>query len=310
MNSEWPTQNAEIPKCQNEEAHPIESAENLEQELSPEQIDRIMSKVQDIFKYGTAFSKIVMIDNEHSETFGEILRNGILGLDFLSPKGVLDGTFSIDTSIEKAWAKMAREKKNAPVFFNIVGRMDTDKYIKRNDNKTELVWGGPIKMSAYMWNKPGSLAIIFDISNFKEIDPMWRSDKSPMRTHSYAADKCAIIENSSLEIKPDNPLADDIANTADAPRVDSQHGFMAHHRVAPRNFKGLIIESQDAPFNLKKYTDWVVTNELNEYKEKPEKLLPIYDSTGSLLWPKKMNYEEVRKFVNERDTKNINKEEK
>ena len=36
-------------------------------------------------------------------------------------------------------------------------------------------------------------------------------------------------------------------------------------------------------------------------KEKTDKLLPIYNEEGDLLWPKKMNYNEVKKFIEEGD---------
>ena len=41
----------------------------------------------------------------------------------------------------------------------------------------------------------------------------------------------------------------------------------------------------------------------NAFKDDKEKLLPVYDAVGNLLWPKQMNYEEVKNFVEERDKK-------
>jgi hypothetical protein len=47
---------------------------------------------------------------------------------------------------------------------------------------------------------------------------------------------------------------------------------------------------------------------LDVFKDRANLLLPIYDLVGNLLWPKQMSYEEVKKFVAERD-KNAGTEE-
>ncbi len=40
---------------------------------------------------------------------------------------------------------------------------------------------------------------------------------------------------------------------------------------------------------------------LEQNKDKPERLLPVYDAFGNLHWPKQMPYEEVKEFVEKRD---------
>ena len=47
-----------------------------------------------------------------------------------------------------------------------------------------------------------------------------------------------------------------------------------------------------------------------EYKNKQELNLPIYDVDGNLYWPKQMTYEEVKKFVAERDKDKKEEDEK
>jgi len=37
------------------------------------------------------------------------------------------------------------------------------------------------------------------------------------------------------------------------------------------------------------------------YEETSENLIPAYNESGDLLWPKQMSYEEVKRFVAERD---------
>lgn len=49
---------------------------------------------------------------------------------------------------------------------------------------------------------------------------------------------------------------------------------------------------------------------LELYKGKSEFLIPIYSVEGNLLWPKQMTYEEVKRFVSEKDKrKEIHKKE-
>ena len=38
-------------------------------------------------------------------------------------------------------------------------------------------------------------------------------------------------------------------------------------------------------------------------KDKLDRLVPIYDKQGNLLWPKQMSYEEVKEFVAQCDAK-------
>ena len=104
-------------------------------------------------------------------------------------------------------------------------------------------------------------------------------------------------------------------------------GFVVSHRVAPRDFKGIIFRpvnkiivnagaggdewaSETAEVIME--TDPEVLNTkfrllieqmLESYAGKPELLLPVYDVKGNLLWPKQMSRREVNKFVEERAKK-------
>ena len=58
--------------------------------------------------------------------------------------------------------------------------------------------------------------------------------------------------------------------------------------------------------NNSKRANEITSIMLKIYKGKEELLIPIYDFRGNLWWPKRMSYEEVKKFIEER---NKNKKE-
>ena len=39
------------------------------------------------------------------------------------------------------------------------------------------------------------------------------------------------------------------------------------------------------------------------FRSKQDRIVPVYDTHGNLLWPKQMSYEEVKKYVAEREAK-------
>lgn len=56
--------------------------------------------------------------------------------------------------------------------------------------------------------------------------------------------------------------------------------------------------SPGSQFNNQKFR---YPTEVVEIMKKENALLPLYDAAGDLLWPKRMSYEEVKKFVAERE---------
>ncbi|MCX6763997.1 MAG: hypothetical protein NTZ97_04720, partial [Candidatus Moranbacteria bacterium] len=150
------------------------------------------------------------------------------------------------------------------------------------------------------------------------------------------------------------------------PPIVNDYGFSLSFRIAPRLFKGLVVnperklnrqeikdgiekiekiyeeylrrvredkkfrERTDLEHNAKIYeevknglihygkTEELDTEKRKEFAEKvalkmiginkgkPKNLVPLYDLDGNLLWPKQMSYEEVKKFVAERDKNKIN----
>lgn len=70
-------------------------------------------------------------------------------------------------------------------------------------------------------------------------------------------------------------------------------GFVAGRRIAPREFKGIVVNTEhleDLEAELKNIIETMFKT--SETKGK-ELLLPIYDLNGNMLWPKKMSHEEI-----------------
>ncbi len=138
-------------------------------------------------------------------------------------------------------------------------------------------------------------------------------------------------------------FTEDIANYG-----DPEFGFRLRHRVPPHLFRGVIFRAHRPRTNEEKkvildytakHTPWVldttkkdlleedniktlnpaaceaiakklVSLQMQIYKDKPQLLLPIYDTDGNMWWPKQMSYEEIKKFVAERDTEKKEEEKK
>lgn len=301
MSLEWQNQSTETPKLV-EEIMQVERALSFEQKLSPEQIEEIMAMVQDINQNGVAFSKI------SSGKFEQILQDGILGsyeipLNFES------------TTINKSdWVKRTKEDRHSNVYFNITGRQQTNCEYQINS-------------SNFVGCSYDNIVILFDINNFKEEAPVNRLEVATTKNNSRKYRAVRPVPH------PSNPTPPSFAAGEYDP--DSCRGFALSNRVAPRYFKGIVakfipddiwnkthqmerpslygssderlefgLQFQDTEYlyRLRPYLDAMLKNGKN--------IVPIYDSHGNLFFPKKMSHDEVKKFVAERDSKNINKEEK
>ena len=83
------------------------------------------------------------------------------------------------------------------------------------------------------------------------------------------------------------------------PMPHTEYGFVLSPRVSPRRFEGLVLQADSELMQQ-------ITRQLSEIitkvnKDKPERIIPIYDKNGNLLWPKQMTHEEIKALVGERD---------
>lgn len=271
-------------------------------ELTPEQIEVIMDKVQDIDGDGTAFSVV------HRDS--DIFNDGILGTAVIEDDRPWD---HIPTSREE-WAAQ-RKKGDAAVHFNIVGRRTT---LPRGRDRFKNGGKGDINCSEFM--ERGGLSVIFDTSTMDELLPVREKDgeqKSGTFQGGFGFD-CPYPTHltDELESLPDDTrvkdprvqeVLEDISERTDIP-VDCvitqpcDFGFLAYHRIHPNKLRGLVMCPR-----RKSYTE-IEAPHINELaclircmidkcKNRPDRLLPVYDVSGNLLWPKQMSYEQVKEFV-------------
>jgi hypothetical protein len=94
---------------------------------------------------------------------------------------------------------------------------------------------------------------------------------------------------------------------------DSQYGYAGPARVAPRRFEGIVISCTDTvkqksdwagevkvqvystnKEKWRKYADDVASVMMEVDKDHPDRLVPIYDIHGNMLWPVEMSKEEIK----------------
>ena len=305
-------------------AHPAQQAPQAEglagqheKEFSPEVIEKIMEKVQDIDAEGTAYHSL------SQKSLRMILRDGLLGRGFQSGD-------DLEVSKEK-WAETIRETKNKFIHFNIVGRARNLHDPDIEDSMQKYSQRREIGRSYYM--RYGGTALVFDIGSYKEAIPEFPAKKGKSRT-LYSHDPFFKYNyKEGTRTKEGLPIP------------DSEYGFVLSHRVAPRFFKGIVFDairklteeeiedhlererrSYEQYTKLKSFDEERARVRLKEtkirdknseseqveqitvimkevYRGKENLLLPIYDISGNLLWPQKMTYEEVKLFVAEREEK-------
>ncbi|MFA6973134.1 MAG: hypothetical protein WC238_00145 [Parcubacteria group bacterium] len=305
-----------------EKPEDVKKPENVEQELSPEVIEMIMGKVQDINEIGTAYSVVT----SGRDTTKNILKDGFLGNNW--------------TSNKESWAKKIRKEKKGVVFFNIVGtERDRTDFKKNSLNEYNA-----IAKSYYFKQKGREIAIIFDLKPFRPASPHKYKyadrEKQEGRTFRYARDYDMNYEIED-HITPsretakqfyEGELYDEYGGVDNMkhngllekehkfsedewalwiPKVDTERGFTLSYRIPPRLFKGIVFQPDTDYLKIEKLTPERMSEETKNIAlimkeacgEKTELYLPIYDKTGNLLWPKQMSYEEVKKFVAERAEK-------
>lgn len=244
------------------------------QELSPEILEMIMNKVQDINRYGVAFHRIGgTSSNDELNRVKFVLKDGLLGRS----RGSKDA---------KSWASAVRKKKaTAEIYVNITGRFKSVLYGEDQDgNEIEVLSPPTIENAQFGHNQ--AITVLFDISSFKEIEPMEGNEDEVARklpAHSFVVNQF------------DKPNRYEVNEKGETVSLKSSLGFELKARVAPRFFSGIILGSES-----RQDVQSIVSIMLKVDKDKPERILPVYDVKGNLLWPKKMDYEEVKSLVKEK----------
>lgn len=253
-------------------------------QLTPEIQEMVMKKVRDIDAYGTAFSSLSFQQEIEDENvrFDSILKNGLLG-----SSGYHDAGDGSDRLIN--WHHSVRsEVLKSKIWFNIVGRM-------RNVR-------GPQQIKESGMIDKNGVAVVFDLDHFKELKPgalniYFKRKKHVSDTFSanvankgvgyYVSTIFESLQGKNLRTGKGNKFSY---------KSSSCHGFMIPFRIAPRLFTGLIANTTDPEF-----ANSTVQTMLSVYKEKTDNILPVYNTSGDLLWPQRMSHQEVKDFVAQRD---------
>ncbi|MFH0804505.1 MAG: hypothetical protein V1896_02805 [Candidatus Zambryskibacteria bacterium] len=304
----------------NEDKKPEESQET--QPLSPEVLEKVMEKVEDINGDRVGVTILGILDYFNPEIgnisrLQSVLSNGLLGRS-------VSGKIQKPEVSKEEWAKEVKEHKKDELVQD-----QPNIYFTKPDSTTEIEIAEVKRYRDYdpketfrenMYVQRGGYAIAFDLRNLNFKGGWFKEKNIDYKSKTYMFDPRSGGEKHSL------------------------NRFVTKIRVAPRKFKGIIVY----PFK-RKYTDEEIERELDidesidhsralrrnerriDYRrqktedtssermekelkdvvdmqmvtfgEKTDLLIPVYDADGNMLWPKRMSYEEVKKFVEERDKK-------
>lgn len=310
------------PEQQDPKGTPSENPEpKIETELSPEVIEKIIAKVQDINEYGTAYSSISNAYTNDPEILESILKNGLLGRTADRDSGL-----SIYSNMppEKWYARNVKRNQHGQTYFNIVGRTDFKGDEDPIPNTPE--------MNYCSMSRTRAINFIFDLSYFHEADlNFYRkllkgeidTQEELVKKHRYyCADLIQPGANDmtkrqfeeslkkliNLYYEKDPGKAEKVEDIKSPPVL----GFVTKTRIPPKFFRGIIIghaseslykNEEEIATEEKRRLNLAITSMKKTYKDKLNLFIPIYSVNGDLLWPKQMSYEEVKKFIAERDAK-------
>lgn len=267
--------------------------EELTRNLSPEIIENIMSKVQDLNTEGVCFTNLESSHNRrrifrahegkndfnirkfYNVIFKKIFKEGLLGKE--------SGGETID---KEKWADKIRKTRGktrtaeAGIYFNIVGRidpewLDKERRVYNEENKSSRE---PLEMSKVKGiYSHGFPLLILDLSFAKNMIDECKSIHSVEKYGTFGAtlpDESRLIENKKV--------------------VNPDYGFSLVGRVAPRFFKGLVLAQN---YDLDRFLKIILKDsEINK-----KNLFPIYNQFGDLIWPNKMKYAEIKSLVKQKN---------
>jgi len=277
----------------NEEIEETLKSKGLETEKAIEYISN--NKLDDIDRDGIAFSARSGGSSieDVSNRLKKILKVGLLGASYKWPEirwpEIEDATEKGKThevNTKETWAKNTRKYQDSAVYFNITGRMFGH---SRN--------GSPLRYQIRYSHWVGGTVrndvaiVLFNHDGYKEENPVSKTLSGPVAPNTYRG------TNVYKEMKDG--------------KVDAESGFILSHRVAPRKFTGLAFrlmsDAQSHVLFMSKANDYIKTmieNSEGDY----EKLLPIYDAYGNLHWPMYMPNNEIKRLLEERKKKEVEKE--
>ncbi len=246
----------------------VEEANNNAKNILGEKI------IKDLTEKATGVKNFfdIIVKNKMNEKFTKAMKKNspISALLELFPEEDLERIFQ-----KVLYPEFLKLKGRGRINFNIVGRIKDNEYVQKYFKEKDI---NALDIERSYWVfKVKKAVIIFFENNFNEINKITND------TGTYYCDERGWEKNG---------------------KCDSEFGFnLNKSRLASNIFKGLILKN----FNTEEL-NFIKEIEREIYKYKEKLLLPIYDIKGNLLWPKQMSYEEVKKFVAEREAKKTQNE--
>ncbi|MCX6812551.1 MAG: hypothetical protein NTW79_02940 [Candidatus Berkelbacteria bacterium] len=275
------------PSCTINKSEQTNTENKTELILTPEVEQMIMDKVTDINCNGTAFSSVNRHSSENaSEYLCDLFKYGFLGKD------TTGRSVDTETRIKELREDIKQRKsEHSSVWFNIVGRM---RDVRGKHQIADASMG------------LGKFNIILNISDFEEmsqvtlddINPAVDSKPSPSNTFrpAYGSVGTMNVPYYFSILKQKTGKDEDKSLEHNKYKVFSAQGFQTPYRMSPRRFLGAVVNNpNDETINE------VVITMAEADNERPERLLPVYNLSGDLLWPRQMTNKELKKFVSERD---------
>ncbi len=231
----------------------------IESGVVPEQIEKVMQKVQDILKPGTPYTAL---GGAYIPSISRILTEGVLSR----------GQY---TSSLKDWAVQTKKTRQRLASGPVDAGTRNFRDIETLGVFVNLVESGDEKIHPYIGSEIyEQIILILNLTDYKKLDSKGiygRYDQGKV------------------------PVAKTIESTA----IDGSHqrtlGYFVSYMIPPKNFAGIINTGRFGYFYL---------SVLKRAMIESDRLLPVYDIRGNLLWPKRMEHDEVKKFVAERESDN------
>lgn len=224
-------------------------------------------------------------------------------------KNILVEGFTQETIRKMKWGYGGLYKKRAlemgdHVYLSPFFKIDS---IEIRDGKVEKIYESSFKNNEGLhWKEAGPVILLFDSTKFKNIS--FDSDVFFVHRNNLAKQIEEIIKNRKEYWSRDNGDQFFLNNKEDEEKLlkDAIMGIViigeGEHRLERSILKGKKLSSEKSLSFSQKQIYEIVSNRLSRiFNNKKSRVVPVYDRLGNLLWPKKMSYEEVKKFVAERD---------
>lgn len=281
-------------------------------ELSPEIIEMVMEKVEDINASETAFHVLGAAEKWHGEKrpvteikiINDVLRDGILGQTVNRRHERQSSKEKLPISQRGTYVEDVKKGELPRVWFDIIGRADLTQ---------------PSIAGAFWMQGKISVAVVFDLSKFT--DGIGKEEDYEQRLKE-------LEESGSINPKADyiqqhskigtffpsdgsGPMSPLEWNDEGLTVGTRDFGHLLLGRVSPRHFKGIALRvckiGEDGRYKdetdqtkIQNEVDKIVTAQSKIYQREPNMLLPIYDVQGNLLWPEQLSYEKKYKMEEEK----------